>query len=116
MRMIGPELFGAELRNCRGFTSMSGITFPLPFGSIRGNEFVLGAETPERGVDAVITKVRCFVYVVGATSKGNFCGLKLPFASVNNINGFSMGTVTPLTATTGALIRMPAYVTGRWAF
>src|SRR6266571_977229 len=106
MRMIGPELFGAELCSWKGFTSISGITFPFPFGSIRGKELALAAAVPERGVDAVITKVRCFVYAVGATSNGNVCGLKFPFASVNNMNGFSMGTLTPLTATTGALIRI----------
>src|SRR2546422_4474094 len=107
MRMMSPVLLGPEEFTAKGSVRISGITFPLPSGSMGGNSPVSGG-TGATGPFSVMTKVRDFVNAVSGTSNWNgLSGLKRPLSFSSMAKASSGGIGTPSTATAGQSRRIP---------
>src|SRR5436853_82863 len=120
MRMMSPVVLGPEELTANGSMRISGITFPLPSGSIGGNVLLAGTTgatgAPPRSI-SVMRKVRDLVKRLSGTSNWNgFSKLKRPLSFRNMAKASSGGIGTPSTATAGQSSRIPDDEIGKWLF
>src|SRR5712691_4959735 len=118
--LLGPE----EWVGFNGSVRITGITLPLPSGSI-GGKFAAspdrmtggstgcGTSAPAPGFTSVMKKFRILVNVLTGTSNGNLFLSNRPLPSVSNANASSIGTCTPFTLITGQLRRIPDAAMGK---
>src|SRR2546430_16813035 len=105
MRMMSPVLLGPEEFTAKGSVRISGITFPLPSGSMGGNVPVSGG-TGATGPFSVMTKVRGFVNGVSGTSNWNgFFGVERAVVVIRQGQAASGGVSTPASAQARHLMR-----------
>src|SRR5437867_96624 len=111
MRMMSPVVFGPEELTAKGSVRISGITFPLPSGSMGGKALLAGttgAAAAPPGVTSVMRNVRDLVKVFSRTSNWNgLLGLKRPSSLSSMAKASSDGIGTPSTATAGQSRRIP---------